>query len=129
ALAGSAMLIVALLMPFMLLRVIPMMEGSQLTRGAAGASRTGTQMASQAQMLQHHLAASRGRKAMGYAAAGAASGGAASGGAAGVVSQARVAGQTGGSEGGTKTGPAGGGGVGSGSGVGGGSGGERAGAG
>lgn len=123
ALAGSAMLIVALLMPFMLLRVIPMMEGSQLTRGAAGASRTGTQMATQAQMLHHHLASSRGRKALGYAA------GAASGGATGMVGQARVAaGQTGGPEGGTKTGTAAGGAVGLG-GVGGGSGGERAGAG
>lgn len=86
ALAGAAMLIVALLMPFMLLRVIPMMEGAAMTRGAAGMSRTGTSAAMQANMVRQSLSATSRRPSAATAGAGT------SAGSGGIAPQAMSAG-------------------------------------
>jgi len=54
-LAGSAMMIVALLTPFMLLKVIPFMEGALLTSGAAGTARSAVSTGSQVALMKYHM--------------------------------------------------------------------------
>lgn len=54
-LAGSAMMIVALLCPFMLLKVIPFMEGALLTSGATGIARSTVSTGSQVALMRHHM--------------------------------------------------------------------------
>ena len=54
-LAGSAMMIVALLCPFMLLKVIPFMEGVMLTSGATGMARSAASTGSQVSLMRYHM--------------------------------------------------------------------------
>lgn len=54
-LAGSAMMIVALLCPFMLLKVIPFMEGVMLTSGATGMARSAVSTGSQVSLMRYHM--------------------------------------------------------------------------
>jgi len=54
-LAGSAMMIVALLCPFMLLKVIPFMEGVMVTSGASGMSRSAVSTGSQVSLMRYHM--------------------------------------------------------------------------
>lgn len=54
-LAGSAMMIVALLCPFMLLKVIPFMEGVMVTSGASGMSRSAISTGSQVSLMRYHM--------------------------------------------------------------------------
>ncbi len=56
-LAGSAMMIVALLTPLMLMKVIPFMEGALLTSGAAGIGRSTVSTGSQVSMMRYHMGA------------------------------------------------------------------------
>lgn len=56
-LAGSAMMIVALLMPLMLMKVIPFMEGALLTSGAVGVARSAASTGSQVALMRYHMEA------------------------------------------------------------------------